>query len=81
MECKREKIATINKHINISYGTNSCWGGGTTKQVGTLLQSEQARLVGGTAGQEQRDGEDGSAHYQHHLKKPCKFMHKMHEIL
>lgn len=41
----------------------------TTKQVGTLLQSEQARLVGGTAGQEQRDGEDGSAHYQHHLKK------------
>lgn len=39
-------------------------GGGAT-----LLQSEQARLVGGTAGQEQRDGEDGSAHYQHHLKK------------
>lgn len=27
MECKREKIATINKHINISYETNSCWGG------------------------------------------------------
>lgn len=39
-------------------------GGGAT-----LLQSKQARLVGGTAGQEQRDGEDGSAHYQHHLKK------------
>lgn len=33
----------------------------------TLLQSKQARLVGGTAGQEQRDGEDGSAHYQHHF--------------
>lgn len=77
MECKREKIATINKHINISYETNSCWGGGAT-----LLQSEQARLVGGTAGQEQRHGEDGSAHYQHHFKKKtCKFMHKMHEIL
>lgn len=52
-------------------------GGGAT-----LLQSEQARLVGGTAGQEQRHGEDGSAHYQHHFKKKtCKFMHKMHEIL